>query len=130
MKKQRLEKSKQRTKFFSDSFGYSRSLLGDKCKGQLQQNSQEVNDYLQKNSQGPLKNMDSKDSLIKLKPPSSKFDSKEPPWKEIQEIVESARSGSAPGPSSVLVYKRCPKLLKNLWSIIKINWKRNQVPLN
>lgn len=39
---------------------------------------------------------------MNLKPPSTKSDSKVPTWKEIQELVKSARSGFAPGLSSAL----------------------------
>lgn len=72
--------------FLSDPFSYGRSLLSDK--GQLQQNSEKVNDYHQKNSPDPLKDieLDSNDGLRNLEHPSTKMYSKVPTCKMIQEI--------------------------------------------
>ena len=49
---------------------------------------------------------------------------REPSLKDIQDIVQAARSASAPGPS---VYKRCSGLLRKLWVIIKTIWPRGKI---
>jgi hypothetical protein len=43
--------------------------------------------------------------------------------------LRKARSGSAPRPSGIhfKVYKNCPKLLKKLWNLIKIVWRKGTV---
>lgn len=58
---------------------------------------------------------------MNFEPPSTKFDSNVLTWKEIQKIVQSAKSCSVPGPNGVtyLVYKRCPNLLKHYYKIKK-----------
>ena len=49
--------------------------------------------------------------------------------KEVQEVVRKSRSRSAPGPSGVLykVYKYYPRLLKRLWKILRVVWRRGKV---
>ena len=49
--------------------------------------------------------------------------------KEVQEVVRKSRSRSAPGPSGVLykVYKYYPRLLKHLWKILRVAWRRGKV---
>lgn len=54
---------------------------------------------------------------------------REPSWTEVQEVVKGARTASAPGPSGVpyTVYKRCPQLLRHLWKILRVIWRRGKV---
>ena len=58
------------------------------------------------------------------------LDVREPTWKEVQDVVKKARSGSAPGPSGIpyKVYKKCPKLLRILWQLLRKVWKKGVVP--
>ena len=51
---------------------------------------------------------------------------KEPSWKEVKQVVMKARSSSAPGPNGIpyKVYKKCPLLLKRLWSLLRVVWKK------
>ena len=48
----------------------------------------------------------------------------------MQDIVKKARAGSAPGPSGVSykVYKKCPKLLRRFWLLIRKLWKKGVIP--
>ena len=67
---------------------------------------------------------------FKKKQPEVAFELKEPKWKEVQDIVKKARAGSAPGPSglSYKVYKKCPKLLRRFWLLIRKLWKKGVIP--
>ncbi|XP_052251742.1 uncharacterized protein LOC127858578 [Dreissena polymorpha] len=53
---------------------------------------------------------------------------KEPTRKEIYEVVKKARSCSAPDPSGIpyKVYKKCPKLLRRLWSLLRTVWRKEK----
>lgn len=68
-------------------------------------------------------------TLVDPPPPTKEFDSREPLLKEVQEVVRKARSSSAPGPSGIpyKVYKNCPLLLRRLWKIIRVIWRRGKV---
>lgn len=67
--------------------------------------------------------------LVAPPEPGTQFDSAEPTLKEVEEAVRAARSSSAPGPSGVpyKVYKLCPQLLRRLWKILKLIWRRGKV---
>ncbi len=62
-------------------------------------------------------------------PPTTEFNLRGPSLKEVEEIIKAAHSASTPGPSGVpyLVYKRCPELLRHLWKILKVIWRRGRV---
>ncbi|XP_021378021.1 uncharacterized protein LOC110466069 [Mizuhopecten yessoensis] len=57
-------------------------------------------------------------------------DSKEPSWMEMVEVMKKAGSGSALGPSGIpyKVYKMCPKLLRCLWRLVKVIWRKGKIP--
>lgn len=57
------------------------------------------------------------------------FNTAEPTWKEVQEVVTSVRASSAPGPSQVpyKVYRRCPNLLRILWKLLRVFWHRETI---
>lgn len=67
--------------------------------------------------------------LIKPPEPVAQFNISRPTLKEVKEAVMAARSSSAPGPSEVpyRVYKQCPRLLVQLWKILKLFWHRGKV---
>ena len=50
--------------------------------------------------------------------------------KEASDVVKKARSGSAPGPNGIpyKVYKMCPMLLRRLWTLLKVIWRKGKVP--
>ena len=54
------------------------------------------------------------------------MDVSEPTWKEMKEVVNKARSGSVPGPNGIpyIVYKRCPMLLRELWQLFRVIWRK------
>lgn len=67
--------------------------------------------------------------LVAPPEPGTQFNSAEPTLREVEEVVKTARSSSAPGPSGVpyKVYKQCPQLLGRLWKIVKVIWRRGKV---
>nr|XP_033488803.1 uncharacterized protein LOC117260806 [Epinephelus lanceolatus] len=71
-------------------------------------------------------------NLAKERPgkPSTELNTKEPMWQEVQDIVRKAKSSAAPGPSGIpyKVYKKCPKLLRRLWKIMRKIWAKGTIP--
>jgi len=49
---------------------------------------------------------------------------------EVKEFIKKARFGSAPGPNAIRykVYKICPLLQKRLWRLLKVVWRKGEVP--
>ena len=64
--------------------------------------------------------------------PEVAFNMKPISWKEHQAVVEKARARSAPGPNAIpyLVYKRCPKISRNLWNLNRSAFKYGRYPEN
>ena len=62
--------------------------------------------------------------------PTTPLDCKEPTLLEMKEVVKKARAGSASGPNKIpyKVYKICPLLLRRLWHLLKVVWRKGTVP--
>ncbi|CAC5377986.1 unnamed protein product [Mytilus coruscus] len=62
--------------------------------------------------------------------PEIPMNTKEPSWKEVSDVVKKARSASSPGPNGIpyKVYKKCPKILKHLWRLLKVVWRKGKIP--
>ena len=61
--------------------------------------------------------------------PEISMDTKEPSSKvQVADIVKKARSGSVPGPNGVhyKVYKKFLTVLKYLWGLLKVVWKKEK----
>ncbi len=121
----------KRAAFIANPFGFTKQLLGDKRSGRLECSREEVNSFLQDTVSDSLRehDLEPNKALISPAPPTTEFNLKEPSLKEVEEIIKAARSASTPGPSGVpyLVYKRCPELLRHLWKILKVIWRRGRV---
>ena len=62
--------------------------------------------------------------------PTTSPDCKEPALLDAKEFVKTARAGSVPRPNKILykVYKMCPLLLRILWHLLKVIWRKGRVP--
>ncbi|XP_016087054.1 uncharacterized protein, partial [Sinocyclocheilus grahami] len=125
------ERTRKRAAFIANPFGFTKQLLGDKRNGRLECSIEEVNRFLQDTVSDSLREQDLEPNkaLVSPAPPTTEFNLKGPSLKEVEEIIKAARSASTPGPSGVpyLVYKRCPDLLRHLWKILKVIWRRGRV---
>lgn len=70
-------------------------------------------------------------NIVSIETPGIELNISEPSWKEVQEVVKKARTGSAPGPSGIpyKVYKKCRMLLRWLWKLLQRIWKKGIIPL-
>ena len=61
--------------------------------------------------------------------PASMFSLAPPSLEEVRRVIGKARNRSAPGPNGVpyLLYKRCPKVLYLLHSLIEKAWQSDKV---
>ncbi|XP_054628013.1 uncharacterized protein LOC129179159 [Dunckerocampus dactyliophorus] len=130
-RRRRRERARKRTAFIADPFGFIKQLLGQKRSGHLACSKEEVDYFLKNNLSDPEREQDlgPLSALLDIPSPTVDFNTGEPTWKEIQDVVAAARSRSAPGPSGVpyKVYKRCPGLLRILWKTLRVIWRRGAV---
>lgn len=125
------ERARKRSAFIGNPFGFTKKLLGQKRSGHLACPVEAINQHLnatfsdasRDQELGPCK------ALVPPPEPVFQFNSAEPTVSEVKAAVKAARSSSAPGPSGVpyKVYKKCPRLLKRLWKILKAIWRRGKV---
>ena len=131
-RKKRKKQRKAREAFTSNPFKYTADLLGKEKSGVLECPKEEVESYLQRVHNDPDRNKPLNDKIQIETPeaPNTEFDSKDITWKEVQQVVRKARAKSAPGPSGIpyLFYKKCPKVLKVLWRLLVIAWRKGIVP--
>eukprot|EP00064_Thunnus_orientalis_P013279 superscaffoldBa00002137_g13316 len=127
------ERARKRASFIANPFGFTKSLLGQKRDGNLVCSKEELDLHFQNIYSDPNRQIQlgQCDILVGPPPPTKVFDTREPLLKEVQEIVRKARSSYAPGPSGFpyKVYKYCPLLLKRLWKILRVIWRREKVVL-
>lgn len=132
IKKRRSRREKARTCFFRQPFKFARSLLEESKTGKLQVTKQELEQHISDQLSDNLraKPLGSPGYVPRPPEPSIEFDTSPPRWAEVKQVVERARSASAPGPNGVpyKVFKNCPGLLKALWRLMVAAWKTESIP--
>nr|XP_055028991.1 uncharacterized protein LOC129418090 [Misgurnus anguillicaudatus]XP_055035306.1 uncharacterized protein LOC129423146 [Misgurnus anguillicaudatus] len=125
------ERARKRMAFIANPFSFVKQLLGQKRSGTLQCPKEEVNQYLSDKYSDSRReeNLPTCRELPTPPEPSFQFNIKEPTLAEVRDIVRTARTSAAPGPSGVpyKVYKHCPRLLERLWRLIRVVWRRGKV---
>ncbi|XP_052271949.1 uncharacterized protein LOC127872660 [Dreissena polymorpha] len=111
------ERAKKRTAFTANPYNFGRSLLDKERSGKLETPLEE--DVL-----GDC------DRIDPANEPEKQQNATEPTLGEVKEAVKKARAASAPGPNAFpyKVYKMCPLLLKRLWRLLKVVWRKGDVP--
>lgn len=68
-------------------------------------------------------------ALLDIPAPLVEFDTSEPTWKDVQELVKAARGSSTLGPDGMphKTYKCWPELLRILWKILRVIWRRGSM---
>ena len=93
---------------------------------------EEVESYLRETHSDPNRedSLGNCDRIDPAEPPQKKMIITEPTLGEVSDIIKKARFGSAPGPNAIpyKVYKMCPRLLKRLWRLLKVVWRKGEVP--
>jgi len=126
------ERAKKRAAFTANPYKFARSLLDKERSGKLEAPLEEVERYLHSthsdpNREEPLGNCERIDPA---KEPEKPLDVSEPTLKEVKDTIRKARSASAPGPNAIpyKVYKMCPLLLKRLWRLLRVVWRKGEIP--
>ncbi|XP_060589724.1 uncharacterized protein LOC132744948 [Ruditapes philippinarum] len=132
LRRKRREKTKKRTAFISNPYKFTKELFGEEKCGKLESSRNEVEENLKETHSDPHRS-ESLGECGRIQPvdePAIPLNMKEPTWKEINDVVKKARSCSAPGPSGIpyKVYKKCPKLLRTLWSLLRVVWRKGSIP--
>jgi len=110
-----------------------KETLEQKRTWQLSCSREEVEEHLRNthSDQSRQVEMEGHERIADVPMPEVAFIEGEPTLKEVQDILKKARSKSAPGPNGIpyKVYKSCPKLLRRLWKLLKVVWRKGDVPM-
>lgn len=132
LRRKRRERTRKRAAFIANPYRFTKTLLGEERGGSLQSSEEEVVKYLKDVHSDPSREhpLGDCDRISAADPPKFPLNMKEPSLQEVRDVVKKARAGSAPGPSGIpyKVYKRCPKLLRRLWLLLRAVWKSGTVP--
>lgn len=97
----------------------------------LRATKEEIEDHLRQSRSDPQRDelLGECSGVPQVELPAVPLDNKEPTWKELNVMVKKARSRSTPGPSGIpyKVYKKCPKLLRCLWKLLKVIWRKGVI---
>lgn len=114
----------------SNPFGMMKKLLGQKCSIHLCCPEEEINHFIINTYSDSRREQDlgQCDTLISPPNPPPSLTSKNPHSKK--EVIKSARATSAPGLSEALykVFTQCPQLWEHFWKILKVIWRKENVP--
>jgi hypothetical protein len=130
-RRRRKERARKRANFTKDPYRFMRGLLGEPKSGTLKSGRDEVEKHLASTySCQRRQTLAEEDFIMQCPEPTKKFDTSEPKLSEVKDIVKRARASSAPGPSGLpyKLYKYCPKLLKRLWRLLCVIWRKKYVP--
>ena len=132
IRKNRKKKERARIAFYKDPFRFVKSLFSREKNGSLRVSKQELEGHLEKvhRDRERFRELSLPPDIPPIGGIDSQCDDSPPRWKEVQEIVRRARASSAPGPNGVpyRLYKSAPDVLRFLWTLMKVVWKKQVIP--
>ena len=121
-----------RNQFLRNPYGYTSKILGQARSGELECPKEELEHHLQTTHSDPMRDENMPDAVQLEVPtePEISFNEADIKLSEVQDVVKKSRSKSAPGTNGIpyLVYKRCPRLMKRLWKLLRILWRNDIFP--
>ena len=130
-RRRKRDQQKCKQDFIRAPFQFARKLFEQPKSGTLQATKEELEDHLRKtySDESRHEDLEEIEGVTLSSAPKEVFNTKPPRLAEIQQIVRKARCKSAPGPNGVpyLVYKKCPKVLKHLHSLLVAAWRQKYV---
>ncbi|XP_076113419.1 uncharacterized protein LOC143081070 [Mytilus galloprovincialis] len=130
-RRDRKKKANERATFTANPFQYMKLLFGARGSGKLENSREEVEEHLSKTHSDERRGEDLEEceKLLTPEEPKEQFDESDLKFQEVQDVVRKARAGSAPGPNGISyrVYKNCPRLIRRLWKLLKVIWRRRKM---
>lgn len=132
LRKLRKKKERTRTQFFKNPFKFVKDLFASEKSGTLKASRQELEEYMERVHQDTKRHeqLAIPRDIPPVQPPEVSMETCPPKWKEVEDTVRRARSASAPGPNGVpyKLYKNTPDVLRHLWKLMRIVWKKGVIP--
>ena len=117
--------------FLSQPYQFARNILSPKPRGDLESSKEEVEKFLENTHADPnrAETVEKTSELLSYHAAEENFNDKAPSFNEFFKKLRKTRSKSAPGPNGVpyLLYKRCPRVAKQLWGYLRELWNKNTI---
>ncbi|KAM4567620.1 uncharacterized protein V3H82_011871 [Fundulus diaphanus] len=130
--KKRRRKEQARSHFYKDPFKFVKSLFTKEKSGRLSVSKAVLEEHLKRTctDERHQEKVTLPPDMPPLNTPAHDLDISPPRWSEVENIVRRARAASAPGPNGVpyRLYKNAPGVLQFLWKLMKIVWKKKEIP--
>ena len=129
-RKRKSKRKKTQENFFREPFQFARSLFEQPKSGTLKVEKEILEQHLRKTYSDPqskapldIQGLASPDKAEKL------FNKNPPTLGEVKKVVQKARAKSSPGPNGVpyLLYKKCPKVLEWLHTLLRSAWRHQRI---
>ncbi|KAJ8361990.1 hypothetical protein AAFF_G00407370 [Aldrovandia affinis] len=125
------KRKKERSSFFRNPFRHARGLLEEKTSGTLDVSKEDLEEHIRAQYSDPARNnpLGSPGYVPRPTEPSALFDTSPPKLSEVRQVIQRARSASAPGPNGIpyKLYKNCPRVLKLLWTLMRVTWNKQSM---
>ncbi|KAJ8393294.1 hypothetical protein AAFF_G00061950 [Aldrovandia affinis] len=132
IRRRRKGKEKERSSFFRNPFRHARGLLEEKTSGTLDVSKEDLEEHIRTQYSDPARNnpLGSPGYVPRPTEPSALFDTSPTKLSEVRQVIQRARSASAPGPNVTpyKLYKNCPRVLKLLWTLMRVTWNKQSIP--
>ena len=131
-RQRKRKRERQRARFIQNPYQFSKDILDNERSGTLESSMEDIEQHLRNVHSDPSREVPLGDCsrLEPEDPPETPLDTKEPSLSEVQHVVKKARTGSAPGPNGIpyRVYKMCPGILRKLWTLLRVIWRKGKIP--
>ena len=130
--KRRRERRLGRRRFLRDPYRASKEILEPKSKAALNCSREELNRHLKDTYSAASSNTFIPwTGATQPDPPADPFFNSAPTFKELKTILKRTRNASSPGQNGLpyRMYKRCPRLLRTIWSLMCVVWRTRKVPI-
>ena len=128
----RKRRRAQVSAFYRNPYTFTRKILQGKKSGSLDVPKEELEAHLRQTYSDPgrAEPLPHIQGVPRPSQPGVPLDLEEPRLAEVQEVVRKARASSAPGGNGIpyLLYKRCPEVLRILWGLLRVAWRKGVVP--
>ncbi|XP_072178554.1 uncharacterized protein [Diadema setosum] len=132
--KRRRERKRTRKEFMRNPYRTGKKVLKPSCdsKSQLNCSKDDLNTHLRQTYSGnEEEEFQAWPGSVPVEPPTEPFNEEPPSFHELQDILKKTRNASAPGQNGIpyKMYKRCPRLLRLLWSLMQVVWRTKKIPV-
>ena len=130
--KRRRERKRTRNEFMRNPYRTAKKILEPVCKSQLNCTKEDLDNHIRQTySSNSEESFHAWPGSVAPDPPIFPFNDSPPSFQELKRILDKTRNASSPGRNALpyKMYKKCPRLLRVLWNLMKVVWQTKNIPV-